>query len=54
MPLSIIIVGVGDENFDKMNELDSDDESLSQDGRVAKRDIVQVCEQRLFLRGSPF
>jgi hypothetical protein len=42
LPLSIIIVGVGDADFSAMSALDSDD-SLLQDqrGRVAKRDIVQ-------------
>lgn len=43
LPLSIIIVGVGSDSFDKMDELDSDDFLLmDNNGRVAKRDIVQV------------
>lgn len=42
LPLSIIIVGVGNDSFDKMDELDSDDALLTANGRVAKRDIVQV------------
>ncbi|KAK6022234.1 Copine [Ostertagia ostertagi] len=42
LPLSIIIVGVGNEDFSSMAELDSDDMLLSHDGRTAQRDIVQV------------
>ncbi|EYC32625.1 hypothetical protein Y032_0002g1004 [Ancylostoma ceylanicum] len=42
LPLSIIIVGVGDEEFDSMDELDSDDSLLAFEGRQAQRDIVQV------------
>lgn len=42
LPLSIIIIGVGQEKFKMMKELDSDG-SLLRDasGRSAKRDIVQ-------------
>ena len=41
LPCSIIIVGVGNEDFDKMEELDSDEKILRDDkGRAAKRDIV--------------
>lgn len=40
-PLSIIIVGVGKENFNKMKELDSDDGTLKIGKKVSKRDIVQ-------------
>ncbi|WKY04556.1 hypothetical protein Q1695_005510 [Nippostrongylus brasiliensis] len=42
LPLSIIIVGVGNDEFENMNELDSDDRMLSHAGRTAQRDIVQV------------
>ena len=42
LPLSIIIVGVGNAQFDAMNELDGDDERLSSRGTFAERDIVQV------------
>jgi hypothetical protein len=42
LPLSIIIIGVGKEDFEKMDELDADDELLSHNGRTAQRDIVQV------------
>lgn len=40
-PLSIIIIGIGDANFEAMEMLDSDTYDLT-DGRgnVAKRDIV--------------
>jgi len=42
LPCSIIIVGVGNEEFDKMEELDADEKILRDDkGRAAKRDIVQ-------------
>lgn len=42
-PLSIVIVGVGKQDFSAMKRLDSDDKALcSEDGkRVAKHDIVQ-------------
>lgn len=41
-PLSIIIVGVGDEKFDFLDELDGDIKELkSHKGEVMKRDIVQ-------------
>lgn len=42
LPTSIIIVGVGDEDFEMMEELDSDDHLLRDDnGRECVRDIVQ-------------
>jgi len=41
LPMSIIIVGVGDANFSAMKRLDSDDRALSLGEEVAKRDIVQ-------------
>lgn len=41
-PLSIIIVGVGNEKFDFLDELDGDQKDLkSHKGEVMKRDIVQ-------------
>uniref|UniRef100_A0A914DGF6 VWFA domain-containing protein n=1 Tax=Acrobeloides nanus TaxID=290746 RepID=A0A914DGF6_9BILA len=49
LPLSIIIVGVGTAEFDRMEELDSDDKLLSYNGLVAKRDIVQFVPFRKFL-----
>ena len=42
LPLSIIIIGVGNENFKQMHELDSDNQLLiGSTGREAARDIVQ-------------
>lgn len=42
MPVSIIIIGVGNENFELMEELDADNFVLrDSSGRIAKRDIVQ-------------
>ncbi|KAK6748025.1 hypothetical protein RB195_000940 [Necator americanus] len=49
LPLSIIIVGVGNDEFENMNELDSDDRMLSHAGRTAQRDIVQFVPLRNFL-----
>lgn len=40
-PVSIIIVGVGNENFENMRYLDSDDKILrNKKGQTASRDIV--------------
>lgn len=41
LPVSIIIVGVGNADFEAMDELDSDDVRLNVDGLYAERDIVQ-------------
>ena len=42
MPLSIIIVGIGKEDFGEMNDLDADTAPLCDDhGEFSKRDIVQ-------------
>lgn len=42
LPLSLLIVGVGNADFSAMDFLDSDDKKLTtQTGRVALRDIVQ-------------
>ncbi|KAL4226439.1 Copine-9 [Mactra antiquata] len=41
LPMSIIIVGVGDADFQAMEILDGDDVRLSSRGRQAERDIVQ-------------
>ncbi|CAL2040453.1 unnamed protein product [Caenorhabditis brenneri] len=49
LPLSIIIIGVGNEDFERMHELDSDDALLQQDSRIAQRDIVQFVTMRDFL-----
>merc|ERR1719277_1642621 len=50
LPLSIIIVRVGNEDFEAMEELDSDDDLLRQDNLVASRDIVQFVELRQFIQ----
>jgi len=53
LPMAIIIVGVGAEDFSAMDELDSDDALLEDStGRKAERDIVQFVELQRFLRGS--
>lgn len=45
MPCSVIIVGVGQEDFDDMRELDGDSTLLvDDDDRKAERDIVQFVE----------
>ena len=52
-PLSIIIVGVGEANFDAMEELDGDDIRITtQKGKVASRDIVQFVPLRKFYNPS--
>jgi hypothetical protein len=51
LPASIIIVGVGQENFGMMHQLDSDDQLLrGKSGRTAKRDVVQFVEFRECVR----
>jgi len=53
LPLSIIIVGVGNADFDAMDELDGDTVRLTApDGRMAARDIVQFVPFRNFLKGG--
>jgi len=52
-PLSIIIIGLGENNFDKMVELDGDDVILrNTQGRATKRDIVQFVKFNEFRNGS--
>ena len=41
LPCSIIIVGVGDADFDAMEELDGDGGRLRNNKEIAERDIVQ-------------
>ena len=42
LPVSIIIVGIGDEDFSEMIELDADSNVLLDgNGRAAARDIIQ-------------
>ena len=53
LPMSIIIVGVGNADFSDMNELDGDDGMLRGPmGEPAKRDIVQFVPFRDFKRVS--
>ncbi|KAG0045598.1 Copine-8 [Gryganskiella cystojenkinii] len=52
LPMSIIIVGVGNANFDNMNILDADDEPLRSGGQTMARDIVQFVPFREFQTGA--
>jgi hypothetical protein len=52
LPLSIIIIGVGNEEFKEMEQLDCDDGLLSNGFNKAKRDIVQFVPFRKYL-GKP-
>ncbi|XP_034817877.1 copine-5 isoform X3 [Pan paniscus] len=54
LPMSIIIVGVGQAEFDAMVELDGDDVRISSRGKLAERDIVQVCSTEYWLPGMEF
>ena len=49
LPMSIIIVGVGKEDFRMMDALDSDKALLKAGGNTASRDIVQFVELRKFV-----
>ncbi|KAK8793968.1 hypothetical protein WA171_003096 [Blastocystis sp. BT1] len=51
-PLSILIVGVGNEDFGNMEILDGDDERLSYNGKIASRDIVQFVPTREMINRS--
>jgi hypothetical protein len=53
LPLSIIIVGVGSEDFSCMHVLDADNQRLSQGGKVAARDIVQFVGFNETVRKGP-
>ena len=49
LPLSIVIVGIGNENFEKMTTLDADEVPLvDKDGKHMQRDIVQFVPFREF------
>ncbi|XP_059093115.1 copine-9-like [Tigriopus californicus] len=50
LPLSIIIVGVGEADFTEMEALDSDERLLQSNGRTASRDIVQFTELRRYAK----
>ena len=48
-PFSMVVVGVGQEDFEEMHVLDADDEVLTDDlGNPAARDIVQFVEYKTF------
>ncbi|ESO82328.1 hypothetical protein LOTGIDRAFT_198063 [Lottia gigantea] len=49
LPMSIIIIGVGDADFEAMEVLDGDDVRLSSNGMYAERDIVQFVPMRDFM-----
>ncbi|KAG2442841.1 hypothetical protein HXX76_002920 [Chlamydomonas incerta] len=48
LPMSILIVGIGRDDFAKMNKLDADKTKLSAGGKTAARDIVQFVEIEKF------
>ena len=52
-PMSIIIVGIGNADFDEMSELDADGKLLEQGGAVASRDIVQFVPFKQFMQKGP-
>jgi hypothetical protein len=50
LPLSIIIVGVGEESFQMMKQLDSDDALLRNSrGEQAIRDVVQFVKFKKYI-----
>jgi len=52
LPMSVIIVGVGNEDFSAMEVLDGDNGQLQSHGVFAKRDIVQFVELRKFVQSG--
>ncbi|XP_064487021.1 copine-8-like isoform X2 [Ornithodoros turicata] len=54
LPMSIIIVGVGNADFSAMEILDGDVIRVSSRGRTAERDIVQFVPFHKFLQGGPW
>ena len=49
LPISVIIIGIGEANFDNMKFLDADDNPLvDKNGRKADRDLVQFVPFRDF------
>ena len=54
VPLSIVIIGIGKEDFTFMENLDGDENPLTDSrGRVRKRDIVQFIEFNKFKTNGP-
>jgi len=54
LPMSIIIVGVGDADFEAMDDLDADNSLLADGRNKAQRDIVQFVPYRDFMKGQDF
>lgn len=52
LPLSIIIIGIGNADFGKMEYLDGDDGLIDNAGRKAKRDLVQFVPFNKY-KGNP-
>ncbi|KAK3612050.1 hypothetical protein CHS0354_021734 [Potamilus streckersoni] len=52
LPMSIIIVGVGNDSFEAMEVLDADNQRLNSGGKFAERDIVQFVPLRNYLNGG--
>lgn len=52
LPLSIIIIGIGNADFGKMEYLDGDNGLIDSEGRKAKRDLVQFVPFNKF-KGNP-
>ena len=50
LPMSVIIVGIGDEDFSAMDILDGDGRRLSYQGKEAKRDKDVLCIRRQLAR----
>lgn len=48
--MSIIIVGIGEKNFEPFKNLDSNKGLLKSKGRLAFRDIVQFVPYKYFLK----
>lgn len=54
LPFSVIIIGIGDEDFSAMDELDGDDNVLTdKNGNKALRDCVQFVNLNEFENKSP-
>ena len=53
LPISIIIVGVGNEEFVNMKQLDGDNEKLrSSSGKICERDLVQFVPFKEYLNNT--
>ena len=52
MPLSIIIIGIGNADFTNMEILDGDDGLWDSNGRKAERDLVQFVPYNKFKNNS--